>query len=489
MFDVAIIGAGIAGSAVARQLSRYDLKIVVLEKGVEVCQGTTKANSAIVHGGFDAKEGTLKAKLNVLGCKMYPSICKELSVEYKNNGSLVLAFNENDMKHIHELYERGLKNGAKDIEIINGEKVKEIEPNINDDVVGALWCKSSGIVCPFNLNIALMENAITNGVKLRLESEVLDIKKIEDNCFEIKTKKEIIKSKYIINAAGVYSDKINNLIGGNEFYIIPRKGEYKVLDKSEGYKASHTLFTCPTEKGKGVLVTKTVHGNLLVGPNAKVVEKDDITTSKSGLKEIMDGGRKSIPNIDFSKTITSFAGVRATPNTGDFMIFKSKVAKGFINVAGIESPGLASAPAIALYVEDLLKEVMYEDNKKLELNKSFNPIRQKNKAFMEMNLEEQKEILSKDERYKNIICRCENITEGEIVDAINRHCGAKTVDGVKRRVRPGMGRCQGGFCGPKVVEILARELNITPQEVLKDYENSKMLVGKAKEVRGETVEI
>lgn len=489
MFDVAIIGAGIAGSAVARQLSRYDLKIVVLEKGVEVCQGTTKANSAIVHGGFDAKEGTLKAKLNVLGCKMYPSICKELSVEYKNNGSLVLAFNENDMKHIHELYERGLKNGAKDIEIINGEKVKEIEPNVNDDVVGALWCKSSGIVCPFNLNIALMENAITNGVKLRLESEVLDIKKIEDNCFEIKTKKEIIKSKYIINAAGVYSDKINNLIGGNEFYIIPRKGEYKVLDKSEGYKASHTLFTCPTEKGKGVLVTKTVHGNLLVGPNAKVVEKDDITTSKSGLKEIMDGGRKSIPNIDFSKTITSFAGVRATPNTGDFMIFKSKVAKGFINVAGIESPGLASAPAIALYVEDLLKEIMYEDNKKLELNKSFNPIRLKNKAFMEMSLEEQKEILNKDERYKTIICRCENITEGEIVDAINRPCGAKTVDGVKRRVRPGMGRCQGGFCGPKVVEILARELNITPQEVLKDYENSKMLVGKAKEVRGETVEI
>lgn len=489
MFDVAIIGAGIAGSAVARQLSRYDLKIVVLEKGVEVCQGTTKANSAIVHGGFDAKEGTLKAKLNVLGCKMYPSICKELSVEYKNNGSLVLAFNENDMKHIHELYERGLKNGAKDIEIINGEKVKEIEPNINDDVVGALWCKSSGIVCPFNLNIALMENAITNGVKLRLESEVLDIKKIEDNCFEIKTKKEIIKSKYIINAAGVYSDKINYLIGGNEFYIIPRKGEYKVLDKSEGYKVSHTLFTCPTEKGKGVLVTKTVHGNLLVGPNAKVVEKDDITTSKSGLKEIMDGGRKSIPNIDFSKTITSFAGVRATPNTGDFMIFKSKVAKGFINVAGIESPGLASAPAIALYVEDLLKEVMHEDNKKLELNKSFNPIRLKNKAFMEMSIEEQKEILSKDERYKTIICRCENITEGEIVDAINRPCGAKTVDGVKRRVRPGMGRCQGGFCGPKVVEILARELNITPQEVLKDYENSKMLVGKAKEVRGETVEI
>ncbi|MEW9078540.1 NAD(P)/FAD-dependent oxidoreductase [Terrisporobacter glycolicus] len=489
MFDVAIIGAGIAGSAIARQLSKYDLKTVVLEKGVEVCQGTTKANSAIVHGGFDAKEGTLKAKLNVLGCKMYPSICKELSVEYKNNGSLVLAFNENDMEHIHELYERGLKNGASDIEIINGEKVKEIEPNVNEDVVGALWCKSSGIVCPFNLNIAFMENAIINGVELRLESEVLDIKKIEDDYFEIKTNKEIIKSKYVINAAGVYSDKINNLIGGSEFHIIPRKGEYKILDKSEGYKASHTLFTCPTEKGKGVLVTKTVHGNLLVGPNAQVVEKDDITTSKSGLKEIMNGGRKSVRNIDFSKTITSFAGVRATPNTGDFMIFKSRVAKGFINVAGIESPGLASAPAIALYVEDLLKDLIHEDNKELNVNKNFNPIRLKNKPFMEMSLEEQKEILSKDGRYKTIICRCENITEGEIVDAINRPCGAKTVDGVKRRIRPGMGRCQGGFCGPKVVEIIARELNITSEEVLKDYENSKMLVGKAKEVRGETVEI
>lgn len=489
MFDVAIIGAGIVGSAIARQLSKYNLKIVVLEKGVEVCQGTTKANSAIVHGGFDAKEGSLKAKLNVLGCKMYPSICKELSVKYKNNGSLVLAFNENDMKHIHELYERGLNNGANELEIIDGAKVKEIEPNVSKAVVGALWCKSSGIVCPFNFNIALMENAITNGVELKLESEVLNIKIIEENYFEIKTNKEIINSKYVINAAGVYADKINNLVGGDEFYIIPRKGEYKILDKSEGYKANHTLFTCPTEKGKGILVTQTVHGNLLVGPNAQVVEKDDVSTSKEGLKEIMDGGRKSVPNIDFSKTITSFAGVRATPNTGDFMIFKSKVAKGFINVAGIESPGLASAPAIALYVEDLLKEVMDEDNRELEINKNFNPIREKNKPFMEMNEVDQRDILSKDKRYKNIICRCENITEGEIVNAINRPCGARTVDGVKRRVRPGMGRCQGGFCGPKVVEILARELNITPEEVLKDYANSNMLVGKVKEVRGESVEI
>ena len=298
MFDVAIIGAGVVGSSIARNLSKYNLKTVVLEKGIEVCQGTTKANSAIVHGGFDAKENSLKAKLNVLGCKMYPMLCEELSVEYKNNGSLVLAFSNEDMIHINELYKRGLKNGVSDIEIINANKVKEIEPNVSENVVGALWCKSSGIVCPFNLNIALMENAVTNGVELKLESEVIDIKRIEsEDYFEIKTKKEIIESKYVINAAGVYADKINNLIGGNEFYIIPRKGEYKILDKSEGYKANHTLFTCPTEKGKGVLVTQTVHGNLLVGPNAQVTEKDDITTTKSGLKEVMEGGRKSISNI------------------------------------------------------------------------------------------------------------------------------------------------------------------------------------------------
>ena len=367
------------------------------------------------------------------------------------------------------------------MEIIDGNKVKEIEPNISDEVVGALWCKSSGIVCPFNFNIALMENAMMNGVELKLENEVVDIKRIEDeNYFEITTTKENIKAKYVINAAGVYSDKINNLIGGNEFYIIPRKGEYKILDKSEGHRANHTLFTCPTEKGKGVLVSQTVHGNLIVGPNAQVVEKDDKTTTKPGLKEVVDGGRRTVPSIDFSKTITSFAGIRATPNTGDFMIFKSKIAKGFINVGGIESPGLASAPAIAVYVKDLLQEVMAEDNRVLEENKNFNPIRKRNKPFMQMDKAEKMANIENDKKYKTIICRCENITEAEIVDAINRPCGARTVDGVKRRVRPGMGRCQGGFCGPKVVEIIARELKMPVEDVMKDYENSKMLVGKSK---------
>ena len=486
MYDIAIIGAGITGSSIARELSKYNLKTVVIEKGTEVCQGTTKSNSAIVHGGYDAKVGSLKAKLNVEGNRLYKDLCTDLNVDFKQIGSLVLAFDEDEMNHVKALYERGLENKATGLKILNKEQVLEREPNVNKDVVGALLCEDAGIVCPFNLNVALMENAMQNGVELKLESEVLDITKNEDT-FNIKIKdKEDIKSKYVINAAGVYADKINNMIGGDEYYIIPRKGEYKILDKSEGKIANHVLFQCPSEKGKGVLVTQTVHGNLLIGPNANQVDdKDDKSTTKEGLEEIVNCSKKTIKDIDFRKTITSFAGLRATPNTGDFMIFASKKCKNFINAGGIESPGLASAPAVAKYVVGILEEEGLE----LAKNESFNPIRHKNKPFIQMSKEEKEEIIKKDPRYKKIICRCESITEGEIVDAIHSLCGARTLDGVKRRVRPGMGRCQGGFCGPKVIEILARELNIDVEDVLKDYENSNAVLGKSKELRGELVEI
>ncbi|MGL5330354.1 MAG: NAD(P)/FAD-dependent oxidoreductase [Peptostreptococcaceae bacterium] len=489
MYDIAIIGAGITGSSIARELSKYNLKTIVIEKGVEVCQGTTKANSAIVHGGFDAREGSLKAKLNVLGNQMYPKICEELNVEFKQNGSLVLAFDDEEINHINELYNRGLNNGVKGLKLLNREEILEIEPNINKEVVKGLLCEVAGTVCPFNLNIALMENAIENGVNLKLQSEVINIDKkneIFDITIKHKNEEETVKVKYVINCAGVYADKINNMIGGNEYYIIPRKGEYKVLDKSEGKIVNHVLFQCPTSKGKGTLITKTVHGNLLVGPNASEVDdKEDITTTREGLNEIVQNSRKSIENIDFRKTITSFAGLRATPNTGDFMIFASSVCKSFINVGGIESPGLASAPAIAEYVVDILKS----EGLDLIENKNFNPIRRKNKAFLHMNNEERQVAINSNDNYKKIICRCETVTEAEIIDAINSLCGARTVDGVKRRVRPGMGRCQGGFCGPKVIEIIARELGITIEEVLKDYEKSNVVVGKAKDMRGELVEI
>ncbi|SHK10623.1 NAD(P)/FAD-dependent oxidoreductase [Tepidibacter formicigenes] len=485
MFDVAIIGAGVVGASIARELSKYKLNSVVLEKGVEVCQGTTKANSAIVHGGYDALEGTLKAKLNVQGNKMYEKLCNELDVHFKKIGSLVLAFNYEEVKTLEELYERGITNGVDGLKILNKEEVKEIEPNVSDEVVSALYCSSAGIVCPFNLTVALMENAIINGVQLETQSEVLDINKEEDY-FNIETKKGNIKAKYVINAAGVYADKINNMIGGDEYYIIPRKGEYRVLDRSEGSIVKHVLFQCPTKKGKGVLVTPTVHGNVLLGPTANEVEdREDISITYDGLEFVTKFAKKTMPDINTYKTITSFAGVRATPNTKEFMIFASNKAKGFINVGGIESPGLTAAPAIAKYVIGILKE----EGLKLDEKEDFNPYRKKDKPFVHMTKEERKEAIAKDSRHSKIICRCETTTEAEIIDAIHRPAGARTVDGVKRRVRPGMGRCQGGFCGPRVVEILARELNIDMQEVLKDYENSKMILGKVKESRGEKVEI
>ncbi|WFD09996.1 NAD(P)/FAD-dependent oxidoreductase [Tepidibacter hydrothermalis] len=484
MFDVAVIGAGVVGASIARELSKYNLSTVVLEKGVEVCQATTKANSAIIHGGYDAVDGTLKAKLNVKGNEMYEDLCNELDVHFKRIGSLVVAFSEEEMETVKDLYDRGINNKVKGLEILNKEQIKEIEPNISDEVIGALRCKSAGIVCPFNLTVALMENAIVNGVKLNTESEVTNISK--DEYFNIETKKGNIQAKYVINAAGLYADKINEMIGGDEYYIISRKGEYRVLDKSEGSIVNHVLFQCPTKKGKGVLVTPTVHGNVLLGPTAEEVkDPEDVSITKSGLSFLTKNAKKSIPSIDLSKTITSFSGVRATPNTKDFMIFASSKAKGFINVGGIESPGLSAAPAIAEYVIDILKE----EGLNFEAKADFNPYRKKDKPFSNMNNEERKEAIKKDIRHSKIICRCETTTEAEIIDAIHRPAGARTVDGVKRRVRPGMGRCQGGFCGPRVVEILARELNLDMEDVLKDYENSKMILGKVKESRGEKIEI
>ena len=484
MFDIAIIGAGVVGSNIARELSKYKLNTVVLEKGVEVCQGTSKANSAIVHGGFDAEEGTLKAKLNVEGNRLYDDLCNELDVHFKRIGSLVLAFNEEEKEHLEVLQKRGTINGV-ETKMLNKEETKAIEPKVSDEVVASLLCPSGGIVCPFNLTVALMENAMMNGVSLKTQSEVLNITK-NGEIFDIETKGGLVQAKYVINAAGLYSDKINNMIGGDEFYIIPRKGEYRILAKSEGSMANHVLFQCPSKKGKGVLVSPTVHGNIILGPTAEEVkDREDVSITQEGLDFLTINARKSLPAVNISKTITSFTGVRSTPNTKDFMIFMSPKANGFINVGGIESPGLTAAPAIAKYVANILSE----NGVKLEENTAYNPIRSKDKPFSHMNKEEQKAIIEKDIRHSKIICRCETVTEAEIIDAIHRPAGARTVDGVKRRVRPGMGVCQGGFCGPRVVEILARELNMKLEDVLKDYENSNLIVSKTKEERGVSVEI
>lgn len=474
MYDVAIIGAGIVGASIARELSKYELKVIVLEKSYDIANGSTKANSGIVHAGYDAKEGTLKAKLNVMGNKMYENLCKELNVPYKNNGSLVIAFNENELKTLELLYERGVKNGVKDLEIIDKAKLMQIEPNISEKAIAALYAKTAGIVSPYELAISLCENAYLNGVEFVFNIEVTDIVK-EKEIFLIKTNKQEIKASYVVNAAGVNSDEINKMLNGEKFNIIPRRGEYCLLDKSQGNLVSRVIFNTPTEKGKGILVTPTTHGNLLLGPNAiEIIDKYDVSTTSTGLKEVIDGALKNVKNINLREIITSFSGVRATPSTGDFIINVPK--KGAVNAAGIESPGLTAAPAIALMVLELLEG----EGLKLNFKKEYKKGRILPKRFIDMTDDEKKEALSKDSRYGKIICRCEHITEGDIVKAVNSPLGAKTVDGVKKRLRAGMGRCQGGFCMPRVVEILSRELNVEIEKILKADEGSYILTGKTK---------
>lgn len=474
MYDVAIIGAGIVGTSIARELSKFDVSCVVIDKSNDIANGSTKANSGIVHAGYDAKEGTLKAKFNVLGSEMYEGICKELDVPYKRNGSLVLAFSDEDMKHIEMLYNRGLKNGVRELEIIDKNKLLSLEPNLQDNVVGALYAKTGAIVSPFELAIALGENANQNGVEFMLSTVVTKVYK-ENDLFVIETNNGVIKAQYLVNAAGLFADDINSMLGGQEFKIIPRRGEYCLFDKAVGNMATRTIFQTPTNKGKGILVSPTVHGNLFVGPNAiEMDKKDDVSTTKEGLEEVIKGGNRSVKGLNPRDIITSFTGVRATPSTGDFVI--NIPTKNAVNAAGIESPGLTASVAIAPYVVNLLQEQGLRLNRKSD----FIATRQNTKLFINMTENEKKEVLKQNPLYGRIICRCEHITEGDIISAINRPLGAKTVDGVKKRVRAGMGRCQGGFCMPRVVEILARELNVSPIEITKSDKDSYILTGETK---------
>lgn len=476
MYDVAIIGAGVIGASIFRELTKYDLKVTVLEKENDVSMGTSKANSAIVHAGYDPKVGTLMAKYNVKGNEMFEDLCKELSVPFKRNGSLIIAFSEEDMETVKNLYENGNKIGVKGLQILSKEEVLEKEPNLSHDIVGALYAPTGGIVGPYEYTIALMENAVSNGGELKLRSEVKNIEK-ENDIFKITTTDgKVIEAKYVINAAGVHADEIHNLIAKESFKIIPRKGEYFVMDKTQGKLVSSTIFQCPSKLGKGILVTPTVHGNLLVGPDAQDIEdKEDKSTAAERLDYIRETSKRTTNKVNFRESIRNFAGLRATPDRGDFIVEEAKDVKNFIDVAGIKSPGLSSAPAIA---EDVVK-ILNGCGLELKENKSFNPNREEI-VFMELSPEEKAEVIKKDPRYGKIICRCESITEGEIVNAIHRSFGSITLDGVKRRCRPGMGRCQGGFCGPKVQEIIARELNIPMEDIYQEKDGSYILVGKTK---------
>ena len=476
MFDVVVIGGGVIGATILRELTKYNLNVVMVEKGCDVCMGQSKANSGISHAGFDAPIGSLKAKFNVLGNKMMPSYAKELGVKYRNNGSLVVAYSNEEVKTLYVLKERGEKNGVCDIEIIDKEELKKLEPNISDNAVGALYAKTGGIVCPYELTIASIGNAMDNGAELLLEFDVCSILK-KDGYYIVKALDgREVEAKLVINCAGINSGKIAKMVGDNSFEVKGRKGEYILLDRESGDFCSHTIFKTPTEKGKGILVTQTVDGNILLGPTAENVEDNETYTTQAGLDFVKKTASEMMNNVPFYNTITSFAGVRAYSDRHDFIIEESSVAKGFINVAGIESPGLTSAPAIAKYVvEEILSNLII-----LEENKNFNGSRTPDYFFKNLSLEEKNEIIKKDKRYGKIVCRCEEITEGEIVRAIHENPKATTVDAVKRRVRAGMGRCQGGFCQPHVAEIISRELNIPMEEVLKSGKNSKLLVGKTK---------
>lgn len=472
MYDVIIIGGGVSGSASARELSRYKVNACVLEKEDDVCCGTSKANSAIVHAGYDAANGSLMAKLNVRGNEMMETLSKELDFPFKRNGSLVICRAEEDMPNLQALYERGVKNGVKDLRIISKEEVKELEPNITDEVVAALYAPTGGIVCPFNMNIAFAENANVNGVEFKFNTEVQNIKKVDDH-FEIETNNGVYETKYVVNAAGVYADKFHNMVSEKKIHITPRRGDYCLLDKTAGGHVSRTIFALPGKYGKGILVTPTVHGNLLLGPTAIDIEdKEGINTTAAGLDEVITKAGQNVKDIPMRQVITSFAGLRAHEDGHEFIIKELEDCKGFIDCAGIESPGLTSAPAIGEMVAGILKDLMG-----LEEKEDFIATRKGVLNPEELTKEERVELIKNNPAYGNIICRCEMITEGEIIDAIKRPLGARSLDAVKRRTRAGMGRCQSGFCSPRTMEILSRELGVPMSEITKTGGDSKIIVG------------
>ena len=476
MYDVVVIGAGVTGSACAMELMKYNLKLAVLEKEVDVCCQTSKANSGIVHAGYDAKTGTMKAKMNVRGAKMMPELCKRLDIAYRNNGSFVVSNSEEGREALTRLLEQGLENGVEGLCIVEGEGLRELEPNISKDAVCALYAPMAGIVCPFDLNIAMAENAAENGAEFYFESEVTDIRKLEEG-FCIYTTKGKYDTHCIINAAGVYADEIHNMVSKHKIHITARKGEYCLLDKAAGNHVDRTIFSLPTKAGKGVLVAPTVHGNLLVGPNATdISDKEGTNTTGEGLSEVVEKSARHVVNIPLRQVITSFAGLRAREDGDDFILQEARDVRGFYDCAGIESPGLTSAPAIGEYMAQLIVNAL-----ELEKKEEYVDTRKGVTRVNELTFEERKELIKEKPEFGNIVCRCEGISEGEILEAIHRPLGATTIDGIKRRTRAGMGRCQAGFCLPKTMEILARERKMELKDVRKTSGVSTYVTGNNKE--------
>lgn len=474
MYDVVIAGAGVIGAMTARELTKYKLSVCVLEKENDVAMGASKANSGIIHGGFDPEPGTLKAKLNAKGVPLLYKAAKELNVPCKNNGSLVVAFTSTEEPVIDELYTRGKANGIDGMQILSGDEARKAEKNLSEKVTKALLVTGAGIICPYALTIAAMGNAMDNGATLKRNFEITDIKK--DDVFTVfSADGRTVKARRFINCAGAYSDKIAKMLGDDFFEIIPRAGEYMLLDKNEGKTVSHTIFQVPTEKGKGILVTPTADGNLLLGPTAEKVNSPKNTeTTENGLNTVANLAKKSVPSVNTRAVITSFSGVRATPKSGDFIIEISKKTDGLIHAAGIDSPGLTCSAAIAEYIADLLKE----SGLKMQNNPDFVPTRADTHFFKKMSDDEKNAFIKQNPAYGRIVCRCETVSEGEITDALHRNPKALDIDGVKRRTRSGMGRCQGGFCMPYVMKLIAKECKIEETEITKKGNKSNTVIGK-----------
>ncbi len=472
MIKYLVIGAGVVGGMIARELTRYSDSVHIVDRAGDVAMGATRANSAIVHAGFDCKVGTMKAKMNVRGSEMMGEVCRELGVKYKNNGSLVVGFNEEDETTLAELYERGVKNGVKDLAILHREELLSIEPNIGEGVTVALYAKTGAIVCPYELCMAAIGCAMDNGAGLTLDFEVVSIEKTDEGYLVTAADGRTLACEYIINAAGAYSDEIARMMGDESFDVHPRRGEYLLFDREFGSLVSHTIFRCPSKMGKGVLVTPTVDGNLLVGPTAEdITDKADTSTTAEGQALVRKLAAEQVCGLPRAGVITSFTGLRSVGSTGDFIIKREGDA---VTVAAIESPGLSSAPAIAEYVAELL------GCDKQKTRADFNPVREAMHAFSEMTEDEKNEVIRRDPTYAHIVCRCEGVSEGEILHAIRTNPRARDVDGVKRRTRASMGRCQGCFCTPYIVELLAREWGIAEYEVTKFGGGSYMNVGKTK---------
>ena len=477
VYDVAIIGAGVSGCSIAMELSKYDLKVIILEKGMDVALGATKANSGIVHAGYDCEPGTLMAELNVKGSEMMETLCENLSVPYERTGSFVVGFDDEDKEKLMELYDKGIANGVNDMEMIDGDAARQIEKNLSKDVTWALYAKTAAIVSPYELAIGMCENAVENGAELKFDFKVSKITKGEN--YTINSETEEIEARYIVNAAGAFADEISAMAGGENFKIKPRKGEYMLFDKKVENKVQMVVFQTPSKMGKGVLIAPTVHGNMFIGPNAQDMEdKEDKSTSIEGLSYIKKMAQRSVEKVDYSKVITQFSGIRAVyEGKKDFLIKNSEVIENFVQVAGICSPGLSASPAIGVMARGLLEEA----GLKLIKKEGFNPLRKLPKPFSEMTEQEINEACKKDSRYGRVICRCETVTEAEIVAAIHSKVPALTVDSIKRRTRGTSGRCQGGFCGPRILEIVCRELGKEPDEIVKAGKGSNIVVSRLRE--------